>query len=691
MNMFRVGLLALSAALALPAYGNGPFTADDLLRLQRIADPQISPDGRYVVFMLRATDMAANQVHTHLWLIDRDEMNPPARVLALNAANDSSARWAPDSRAIYFLSSRSGSVQVWRLVLGAAAPMQVTDYGLDIMSLKVSPTGDRIAVSMDVIPECADLRCTQDALEAERKGSARGVRPAGASVRSYTKLFVRHWDTWRDGTRAHLFVARLQADGRAGPPNDVSKSLDADVPSKPFGADEEFSFSPDGSRIVFAARIAGQSEPWSTNFDLFEAAVDGDGAPLNLTSSNPAQDTQPVFLKNGDLAYLAADRPGFEADRLHIVVRDAASGATRVLGASWDRSVARLGVAGNGTSLLALVEDGGQEALFVIDALNGKPRKIVSSGEVGAFAAAKDAVVIAWANLAAPADLFVTHLSGGVPQRLTALNQALLAQRSLGAYEQFSFKGWNDETVFGYVVKPYGYAAGKRFPIAFIVHGGPQGSFQNIWNYRWNAQTFAGRGYGVVAIDFHGSEGYGQAFTDSISKDWGGKPLIDLQKGLVAAIERYPWLDGARACALGASYGGFMINWIAGNWPDGFRCLVNHDGLFDQRMMYYSTEELWFAEWENGGTYFDNPQSFEAFNPVNFVARWRTPMLVIHGEQDFRIPYTQGLATFTALQRRGIESKLVIFPDENHWVLKPADSLFWYTTVLNWLDAHLKN
>jgi len=398
-----------------------------------------------------------------------------------------------------------------------------------------------------------------------------------------------------------------------------------------------------------------------------------------------------VFLKNGDLAYLAADRPGFESDRLHIVVRDAHSGATRVLAASWDRSVSRLGSAGNGTSLLALVEDRGQEALYVIDPAKDTRRKIVATGEVGAFTAAKDAVVFTWANLAAPADLFVTHLAAGTPLRLTAVNQSLLAQRSLGAFEQFSFKGWNDETVYAYVMKPFGYAARKRFPIAFIVHGGPQGSFQNIWNYRWNAQAFAGRGYAVVAIDFHGSPGYGQAFTDSISKDWGGKPLIDLQRGLAAAIERYPWLDGSRACALGASYGGFMINWIAGNWPDGFRCLVNHDGLFDQRMMYYSTEELWFAEWENGGTYFDNPQGFEEFNPVNFVARWRTPMLVIHGEQDFRVPYTQGLATFTALQRRGIESKLVIFPDENHWVLKPANSLLWYSTVLDWLDAHLKN
>jgi len=691
MHLIRLGLFALCAALAAPADGSAPFTADDLVRLQRVADPQLSPDGRYVIFVLRATDMAADRGLTHLWLIDRAELNPPARLLAWNAANDSSPRWAPDSRAIYFLSTRSGSSQVWRLSLAGKVPAQVTDYPLDIGALKVSPAGDRIAVSMEVVPQCAELKCTKDTLEDLRKGGTRSGRPAGANARLYSKLFVRHWDAWSDGTRSHLFVARLQADGRAALPVDVAKSLDADVPSKPFGADEEFAFSPDGLRIVFAARIAGSSEPWSTNSDLFEAAVDAETAPVNLTQANAAADTQPVFLKNGDLAYLAADRPGFESDRLHIVLRDAHSGAPRLLAASWDRSVTRLGVTGDGKKLLAMAADGGQEALFLIDPANDKPRKLVASGEVGAFTAARDAVVFAWANLAAPADLYVTRLAGGAPRRLTSVNQALLAQRSLGAYEQFSFKGWNDETVYGYVVQPYGFTSGKRFPVAFIVHGGPQGSFQNIWNYRWNAQAFAGRGYGVVAIDFHGSPGYGQAFTDSISKDWGGKPLVDLQKGLAAAIERYPWLDGSRACALGASYGGFMVNWIAGNWPDGFRCLVNHDGVFDQRMMYYSTEELWFAEWENGGTYFDNPQGFEEFNPVNLVARWRTPMLVIHGQQDFRIPYTQGLATFTALQRRGIESKLLIFPDENHWVLKPANSLLWYSTVLDWLDAHVKN
>ena len=690
-RLIGLGLVALASAMTASAHASAPFTAEDLVRLQRVSDPRPSPDGRHLAFVIRQTDMAADQGRTHLLVMDLAARAAHATALAWNTANDWSPRWAGDSRTLYFLSTRSGSAQVWRLSLDGGDPMQVTDYPLDVGSLQLSPAGDRIAVSMEVLPQCADLSCTQAALEQLRAGGGTSGRPAGSSGRIYTRLFVRHWDTWANGTRSHLFVARLQSDGHAALPVDVSKSLDADVPSKPFGGAEEFNFTPDGRRIVFAARIAGVSEPWSTNFDLFEASVDG-GTPANLTSANPAADTQPVFLKNGDLAYLAADRPGVESDRMHIDVRDTRTGKIRALTASWDRSIMRLGVTADGAQLLASAADGGQEALFAVDPASGVPHKIVGTGEVGEYAASKDKVYFSWGNLGAPADLYVTRIAGGPPLRLTAVNQSLLDARTLGAYEQFSFKGWNDETVFGYVVKPFGFAAGQRFPIAFIVHGGPQSSFQNLWNYRWNAQTFAGHGYGVVMIDFHGSPGYGQAFTDSIRTDWGGKPLVDLQKGLAAAIARYPWLDGTRSCALGASYGGFMMNWIEGNWPERFRCIVNHDGVFDQRMMYYATEELWFAEWENGGApYYENPKPYEEFNPVNFVAHWRAPMLVIHGQQDFRIPYTQGLAAFTALQRRGIESKLLIFPDENHWVLKPANSLLWHATVLDWLDAHLKN
>ena len=683
----------LSAALAAPAAPVPasahaapaqvrPLTADDVVRLKRISDPQVSPDGHYVAFVLRETDVEANRGRTDVWLLDLTQKDSTPRRLTQNEANDSSPRWAPDSRTIYFLSTRSGQSQVWRLSLAGGEAARVTDYPLDVGTLKVSPTGDRIAITMGVLPECADLRCTQDKLTARGKNKATG--------RVYDRLFIRHWDTWSDGTRPHLFVARINADGKADTPLDLSKSLDADIPSKPSGGDEEFAFSPDGSSLVFSARIAGRTEPWSTNFDLYQVPVDHVAQPRNLTEANHAWDTQPVFLKNGDLAWLAMDRPGYESDRFHVMLRDAKSGVARPLTQSWDRSVSRLGTTADGRKLLATAEDLGQVSLFWIDVANGTPHRIVGTGHVGSFAAARDSIVFTWENLGAPADLFTVPASSGTPRRLTKVNQELLGRRRLSEFEQFNFKGWNDQTVYGYVMKPYGFEPGKRYPVVFLVHGGPEGSFGNYWTYRWNAQAFAGAGYAVVLIDFHGSEGYGQAFTDSINRDWGGKPLVDLQKGLEAATAGYGWLDAERTCALGGSYGGYMMNWIEGNWPDRFRCLVNHDGIFDTRMMYYSTEELWFTEWENGGPQYENPQAYEQFNPLNFVSKWHTPMLVVHGEQDFRIPYDQAIATFTALQRRGIESRLLLFPNENHWVLQPADSVQWYQNVLGWLDTHLK-
>jgi dipeptidyl aminopeptidase/acylaminoacyl peptidase len=674
-----LGALATGVLAAQPALK--PFTVEDLVRLQRLSDPQTSPDGRYVAFVLSETKMDSNKRPTDVWLLDLVAKDATPRRLTQSPANDSSPRWSADGKSLYFLSTRSGTSQVWRLQLAGGEATQVTDYPREIGSLKVAPVGSRIAVSMEVLPDC-DPQCTKDKFDAKEKLKSSG--------RAYDRVFVRHWDTWSDGTRSHLFVATLGIDGKAGAPTDVSKSLDADVPSKPFGGDEELTFSPDGNAVVFAARAAGRTEPWSTNFDLYQAPVDGSAAPKNLTAANPAWDTQPVFLKNGDLAYIATDRAAFESDRFHVVLRDARTGATRALTQSWDRSVSRLDATADGTKLLATTDDIGQEALYVIDVASGTPRKIVGTGQVSDYSATRDSVVYALASLGGPADLYVTRVSGGTPRRLTSVNADVLGQRAMSEYEQFSFKGWNGETVYGYVMKPYGFTAGARYPVAFLIHGGPQVSFQNQWSYRWNAQAWAGHGYGVVFIDFHGSPGYGQAFTDSISKDWGGKPLEDLQKGLAAALEKYSWLDGSNACAAGASYGGFMINWIAGNWPDRFKCLVNHDGIFDQRSMYYSTEELWFPEWENGGTYYENPQAYEKFNPADFVTKWQAPMLVIHSEQDFRVPFEQGLATFTALQRRGIESRLLTFPDENHWVLKPANSVQWHHTVFDWVDAHLK-
>ena len=688
LSKFRI--FAWLAALALPcvAVGQGPaetkraFTAADLVRLKRVSGLQSSPDGRYLAFVLRETDMDANKGRMDLWLLDLKEKSAQPRPLTRDPATDSSPRWAPDSRTLYFLSSRSGTSQVWRLSLDGGEPSRVTDYPLDVGSLKVSPKGNRLALSMEVFANCTDVQCTKDKLDAEDKSKATG--------QLYDKIFVRHWDTWSNGTRSHLFTVPLDAQGKTGAAVDVSKTIDGDVPSKPFGDDAEYDFSPDGKRIVFSARIAGKTEPWSTNFDLFESPVDGSAAPRNLTSDNPAWDAHPVFLPNGDLAYLAMDRPGFETDRFHAMIR-AANGTQRNLTGQWDRSIEDVELSRDGRRLLVTVDELGQHALYAVDLASGAPRKLVGTGQVTSFAQTKDAIVLAWASLGSPPDLFTLSANGGgAPKRLAAFNDDVMRSIAVSDFEQFSFKGWNDETVYGYALKPYGFAPGKKFPLAFIVHGGPQASLQNQWNWRWNAQAFAARGYGVVLIDFHGSPGYGQAFTDSISGDWGGKPLVDLQKGLAAALERYDWIDGNNACALGASYGGFMMNWIAGRWSDRFRCIVNHDGIFDQRTMYYSTEELWFTEWENGGPYFKVPENHEKFNPANYVSEWRTPMLVIHGARDYRVPDAQGIATFTALQRRGIESKLLFFPDENHWVLKPANSVLWYSTVLDWLDHHLK-
>jgi dipeptidyl aminopeptidase/acylaminoacyl peptidase len=684
-SALTVWLCALAPPFVCPAYaapGGARFTAEDLVMLKRISDPQVSPNGRYLAFVQRDTDLGANRGRSTLWLM---ALAAGARPQQLTEASggDSSPRWAPDGRTLYFLSTRSGSQQVWRVVLSGAEARRVTDFPLEVGSLKVSPTGKLLAVTMEVFPDCAALKCTRERLDARAKDKADG--------RIYDRLFARHWDRWSDGTRSHLFTVPTDAPLPTTSAVDVMHGFDADVPGKPFGADEDFAFSPEGRALVFSARIAGQTEAWSTNFDLYQVPVDGATAPVNLTASNPAWDTQPVFLANGDLAWLAQERPGFEADRFHIVLRSAHHASVRALTGSWDRSLQHLGATRDGRALLGVVDELGQRVLYRIDPRTGATTRLTSSGFVEAFSATAERVVFTRADLGGPADLYAVPLRGGEAQRLTDVNHDLLAARHMSEYQQFSFRGWNDQTVYGYIVKPWGFAPGQRYPIAFVVHGGPQVSMANLWTFRWNAQAFAGGGYAVVMIDFHGSPGYGQAFTDSISRDWGGKPLIDLQKGLAAALEQFPWLDGDRACALGGSYGGFMMNWIEGNWPDRFRCIVNHDGLFDQRMMYYSTEELWFPEWEFGGPYYQNPQGYEQFNPVDYVTKWRTPLLVVHGEQDFRVPYTQGLAAFTAAQRRGIESKLLMFPQENHWVLKPADSLLWYHTVLSWLDTHLKD
>ena len=659
-------------AAALPG-----FSAHELVRMDRISDPQPSPDGSSIAFVRRQTDIEADKGRTDIWLVDR--LGDNLRRLTDHEASDSGPRWAADGNSLYFLSSRSGSSQVWRIGSDGEGAKQITDLPLDVNGFVLSPDGASLALALDVFPDCESLSCTRERLDEQEAAKATG--------RIYDQLFVRHWDTWKDGRRSHLFIHPIGA----GSVVDLMSGMHADSPSKPFGGMEEVAFTPDGKGLVFTARDVGSAEPWSTDFDLYHVPVDGSSPPRCLTEENEAWDTQPVFSPDGKtLAYLAMQRPGFEADRFRIVMMDWETGERRILTEEWDYSAGSIAFSASGDTLYTTASDRGQVSLFSIDVGSGKPLLLMGEGHVRSPAVVGESVVFGLDTLGAPVDLFRMDLASGELRQLTRVNADRLAGVAMGEAEQFSFAGWNGETVYGYVVKPANFDPSRTYPVAFLIHGGPQGSFGNDFHYRWNPQTYAGAGYASVMIDFHGSVGYGQAFTDSISGDWGGKPLEDLQKGLAAALESYSWMDGERVCALGASYGGFMINWIAGNWPERFRCLVNHDGTFDQRMMYFSTEELWFPEWEHGGPYWDNPEGHEKHNPALFVDRWQTPMLVIHGALDFRIPETQGLAAFTALQRRGIPSRLLYFPDENHWVLRPSNSVLWHETVLDWLDRWLR-
>jgi dipeptidyl aminopeptidase/acylaminoacyl peptidase len=469
------------------------------------------------------------------------------------------------------------------------------------------------------------------------------------------------------------------------------KGMDADSPSKPFGGSDEYTFTPDGKSVVFTARDVGREEAWSTDLDLYVTPSDGSAKPRCFTESNQATDAQPVFSPDGKtLAYLAMSRAGYEADQHRIMLKPWPDGEARTLAEKWDRSPGSITWSANGRTLYASADNLAQQSIFAIEIADGKIRTLVEKGNAASPVTAGDRIVYGLDTLQSPVELFLVQPDGGDVRAVTKVNAEKVAAARMGDFEQFSFEGWNNEKVYGYVVKPVDFDAAKKYPVAFLIHGGPQGSFGNHFHYRWNPQAYSGAGYAVVMVDFHGSTGYGREFCDSIRGDWGGKPLIDLQKGLAAALEKYKWMDGDRVAALGASFGGYMINWIAGNWPDRFRCLVCHDGNFDEQMAYFDTEELWFPEWDHLGTPWENPEHYDKQNPINFVKNWKTPTLVVHGALDYRVVDSHGMSTFTALQRRGIPSKLLHFPDENHWVMKPANSILWHETVIGWLDQWTK-
>jgi dipeptidyl aminopeptidase/acylaminoacyl peptidase len=655
------------------------LTVDDMLAMQRISEPAVSPDGASVVFTVRETDLDANRGRTDLWLLPT--AGGAVRRLTSHPDADGSAAFSADGTQVYFLSSRAGSSQVWRIAVAGGEAEQVTKLPLDVNGFRLFADG-RILLAMDVYPDArtvAETKARDDAAEKDK-----------VKVHAADELLYRHWDSWEDGKYSHLFVWSSKKPDDAV---DLTKGQRTDSPTHPFGGMEETSISPDGKSVLFVARVpskpGAKDIAWTTNTDVFLVSSDGKGKPVVLTDDNDAYEFSPTFSPDGkSIALLAMARPGYEADRTRIAILDVATKKRRVLTEAWDRSPGSLTWSADGKTLFTSADHVGNHALFSVDVATGKEKLLVDKGTNQEPRIAGSRVVFMKDTLKMPVELFSMNADGSDVKQLSHFNDARVAAVAWGAYEQFSFKGAKGDTVHGYVMKPAGYKAGKA-PVAFLVHGGPQGSFGDHFHYRWNPQAYAGAGYAVVFIDFHGSTGYGQAFTDAINGDWGGAPYEDLMKGLDFAIEKFPFLDKDRMAALGASYGGYMINWIHGQ-TDRFKAFVCHDGNLDERMAYFDTEELWFPEWEHGGTPWNNPQGYTKHNPIDFVKNWSTPTLVIHGGRDFRVVDTQGMSTFTALQRKGVVSRFLHFPEENHWVLKPHNSKRWHQEVLGWLDKHAK-
>jgi len=690
--------LAAQEAAPPPA---APMTAQDLVTLPRLGAPAVNAAGTLAVYTVTITDPATLKRSPTHYLLDLAKSGavPVALDLGLKASD---LAFGADG-ALYFLSSEitdmtptTAHSRVWRVTLAkdgtAGEPRHVLGgNGIDIAGFKLAPNGAAIAIWGEVPRDCPAFGCTPDATP---------YLPGPGTGRLYDANdgFVRHWDRWATpGLHNRIFVFPLEngliaGGGQPVDGTDPATGITADTPTLPFGGAEELAFAPDGSALYFTARLSDANEPRSTNLNIYRSKFDG-AAPDLLTFKNDATDTQPAPSPDGKyLAWLAMDRPTYEADRLSVRLMDLKTGAVRNLTEKVDLSFGSIAWAADGKSLIATAEKVLDTPAFRIDVATGKVTELnLMAGNEAHIAnlvpLPKGGALFTRDSLGAPAELFMSG-DMGQARPLSDVATTSMGQMANIVTRRFSFAGANGDTVWGQITR----LADQTGPIPAIlyIHGGPQGSYNDSWSNRWNPRVVASQGYAVISVDFHGSTGYGQAFTDAINKNWGGWPLEDLQKGFEAAIKLDTQIDGSKACAMGASYGGYMVNWIAGNWPDRFKCLVQHDGIFDNRSFYYSTEESWFPRWDYGGSYAEARETYEKWNPANHVDQWKTPMLVITGQQDFRVPYSQGLMSFTALQDRGVPAQLLVFPDENHWVLGAKNSLQWHNTVFAWLDRWLK-
>jgi dipeptidyl aminopeptidase/acylaminoacyl peptidase len=671
------------------------MTARDLVTMPRLGAPTVTKDGRFAVYTVTVTDPETLARSPRHYLLDltREGARPVPFDLGVKA---NSLAFGPDDF-LYFLSSdhpdetREKRSRLWRAALEAngnvTGPMPVADIeGTDIHGFRLAPTGEAVALWSEIARDCEAFGCEA------------GEEPIG-SGRLYEgdAGFYRHWDRWvRPGVFNRVFVFGMEDGAVVGDPLPLDGAPEGGVtgntPTMPFGGGEDIAWAPDGSGVYFVVREADADEPGSTDLDIWWNDLSGSG-PVELTAANEATDTSPAPSPDGRyLAWLAMARPGYESDRLVVQLRDLATGETRALTDGTDLSFGGLTWSADGSYLLATAADTLDVPAYRIDPASGEVTELdlIAGNEAhigGITPLPGGGLLFTRDSIGVPAELYLSQ-DLGKARPLTDVVTSRVGQLASIMTRRFRFEGANGDPVWGQITRLE--EQDGPIPAILYVHGGPQGTFNDAWSSRWNPRVLASQGYAVISVDFHGSAGYGQDFMDAINRDWGGKPLEDLQKGLAAALQLDPQIDRTRACAMGASYGGYMMNWIAGNWPDRFDCLVQHDGLFDMRSFYYSTEELWFPRWDFGGSYSEARDTYERWNPVNYVDNWKTPMLVVTGEKDFRVPYTQGLQSFTALQERGIPSQLLVFPDENHWVLGAENSLQWHHTVFAWLERWLK-
>ena len=667
--MLRLMLATLIAVLIVPAaQAQRAFTAHDLAMLDRVSDPRVAADGRQVAYNLRSTDWEGNRGLNALHIVPATGGDPVVVVEKEKAPTN--PRWGGDGR-LYFLSGRSGTQQVWRRDEDGAL-VQVTAFPLDVIAFRLSADARALVAAIDADPDCPTLACSKAKGDAKAKTVATGqmLDPDGQ---------IRFWDSYSDDRNVGLFHVALSGAGAPAEATPLTRGWRADIIERPDGDDGAFAVTPDGRTVWFASSASGAARGDAPPSQLWSVTTGG-GAPRALPMPAGTSLARPTLSPDGRrLAYLS--RPaGFSYARTALMVRELGSGRTREVAPGLDMALGRIAWSADGRSILTAAESKGQVPLIAIDVADGRVRTMVADGQVTDF----DGPAYVRASLTEPGQLYMR--ADGSPQALTRIGAAVLAAAPMAAAEQFSFAGWNDETVYGWMIKPAGWKPGRKYPVAFIIHGGPHGTSNNSWSYRWNPQVWAGMGYAVVQIDFHGSSGYGEAFGRSIINHWGDRPLEDLQKGWTAALKRYDWLDGSRACALGASYGGYMINWIAGQWQGPWKCLVNHAGLFDTRSMSFATDIPAFSETQYGGL---TTQGALAFNPADHAAKWKTPMLVIHGARDYRVPLDQGISTHLAMRRAGAATQFLLFPDENHWVLKPQNSVQWYATVEAWMKRWL--